>query len=68
MIWIVSHAESTQAGELLRIDALGRTVRSFPILIGQLPAGLRIGGLLGLDFFRDTRLTIDFRARVVSVS
>jgi len=46
---------------------LGRTLRNFPVLCHPLPAELRIDGLVGLDFFRETRLTIDFRGGEVTL-
>jgi predicted aspartyl protease len=45
-----------------RIGALGQTRINFPILCHTLPSTATIDGLLGLDFLRDRRLTIDFRA------
>jgi hypothetical protein len=33
----------------------------FLVAVGKLPRGLRIDGLLGLDFLQDTKLAIDFR-------
>jgi hypothetical protein len=35
--------------------------------VANLPPELRIHGLLGLDFFRSTELSIDFPARRISV-
>lgn len=44
-----------------KIEIPGRFKENFPILCHTLPAGATIDGLLGLDFFREVRLTIDFR-------
>jgi hypothetical protein len=63
-----SRVERPAEGLLQRIDALGLVRRDFPILVMDLPATAGIDGLLGLDFLRDTRLTIDFRAGILSVT
>lgn len=63
-----SRVESTRSGTVGRIDALGLTRRDFPVLILPLPPTIGIDGLLGLDFLRDTRLTIDFRNKLLSVT
>ena len=44
-----------------RIVALGRERTNVPVLAHTLPPSAAIDGLLGLDFFRDQRLEIDFR-------
>lgn len=63
-----SRTERPEQGVLARFDALGLVRRDFGILVMDLPAATGIDGLLGLDFLRDTRLTIDFRAGVLSLS
>jgi hypothetical protein len=45
-----------------RIEALGQTRSHLPVLCHTLPPSAPIDGLLGLDFLRNCRLTIDFRA------
>ena len=45
-----------------RIEALGQTRSHLPVLCHTLPPSAPIDGLLGLDFLRNRRLTIDFRA------
>jgi aspartyl protease family protein len=47
--------------------ALGRCLHDFPTICHPLPTALRGDGLLGLDFFRATRLTIDFRVGEVAL-
>ena len=50
---------------LFRIDSLGCLGESrdnFEIFAHDLPASPRIDGVLGLDFLRNHRLTLDFRA------
>ena len=44
-----------------RIQALGQGRSQFPILAHTLPPNVSVDGLLGLDFLRALRLTIDFR-------
>jgi hypothetical protein len=41
--------------------ALGKVQRDVLVVSRDLPRELRIDGLLGLDFLRNSRLTIDFR-------
>ena len=45
-----------------RIAALGTEQLDFPVISHTLPPTASVDGLVGLDFFRDRRLTIDFRA------
>ena len=44
-----------------KITALGQTREDFPVIAHTLPPSATVDGLLGLDFFRDRQLTIDFR-------
>lgn len=46
---------------LTRLTALGQHRFGFPVLGHTLPASASVFGLLGLDFLRDRKLTIDFR-------
>jgi predicted aspartyl protease len=50
-----------------RIGALGREITNFPLLCHTLPPSALIDGLLGLDFLRDRRLTIDFRTGQITL-
>ena len=50
------------------ISALGRNRRNFPVLGHTLPPSATVDGLLGLDFFRGSRLEIDFRKGFVRVA
>ncbi len=43
-----------------RIDVLGQQRRAFPVVAHTLPPSATVDGLLGLDFFREIRVTIDF--------
>jgi len=53
---------------LTRLGALGQQRDGFSVIGHTLPASATVDGLLGLDFFRDQVLTIDFRAGQVTVS
>lgn len=44
-----------------RLRALGRETLRLPVLAYDLPPEIALDGLLGLDFLRDRRLTLDFR-------
>lgn len=44
------------------IEALGPQRTSFPVLCHTLPPSTSVDGILGLDFLRNHRLSIDFRA------
>ena len=44
-----------------KVIALGRERSGFPVLGHTLPPSTGVDGLLGLDFFRGQRLTIDLR-------
>jgi predicted aspartyl protease len=50
-----------------RIEALGQERTGFPLLCHTLPPSAGVDGLLGLDFLRGWRLTVDFRAGRVAV-
>jgi hypothetical protein len=45
-----------------RIRALGQERVHFPVVAHTLPPSASVDGLLGLDFFRNRRLNLDFRA------
>jgi predicted aspartyl protease len=50
-----------------RVEALGRERTDFPIVCHTLPPSAAVDGVLGLDFFRGTRLILDFRRGLVTV-
>ena len=50
------------------ITALGVTRRNFRVISHPMPSGSGAYGLLGLDFFEDKVLTIDFKQAVISVN
>ncbi len=47
--------------ELMKLAALGQERHDFLVLCHTLPPSTGVDGLLGLDFFRDQTLTIDFK-------
>jgi len=47
---------------LKKITALGQEKADFPVLCHTLPPSAGVDGLLGLDFIRGQRLTVDFRS------
>ena len=57
-----SGVETAPRISIHRIDALGQTRHSFPVLAHTMPLSGRVSGVLGLDFMRGYRLIIDFRA------
>jgi len=45
--------------EVIKIEALEKVREDFPVLCHTLPPSTNVDGLLGLDFFRGTFLSID---------
>ena len=56
-----SKIETVYEYNLDNIMAIGLLRRNFKIISRPLPVGLGIDGLLGLNFFKDKELTIDFK-------
>jgi predicted aspartyl protease len=50
-----------------RIRALGHARRDMPVLAHTLPTSASVDGLLGVDFLRGKRLTVDFKAGRISL-
>jgi hypothetical protein len=50
-----------------RIDALAQRRDNFPILCHTLPPSSTVDGVLGLDFCRGCKLTVDLRAGLVTL-
>lgn len=46
---------------VVRLRALGHERTNFPVLAHTLPPSTSIDGVLGLDYLRGLRLTLDFR-------
>ena len=59
-IQTVSGSGKAYRYEIEKISALGVCWRNFKVISHQMPSGSGSHGLLGLDFFKNTRLTIDF--------
>lgn len=57
-----SRRETMAVVNVQTIAALGQTKYGYPIGIFALPAATGVQALLGLDFFRGSRLTIDFQS------
>src|SRR3954452_4027205 len=51
-----------------RLSALGRHAIGLRVLAHDLPAVAAVDGLLGLNFFRNLLLTIDFRAGQITLA
>jgi predicted aspartyl protease len=56
-----SKTETVYEYNLDNIMAIGLVRRNFKVISRSLPIGLGIDGLLGLKFFKDKELTIDFK-------
>ena len=61
VITTASGVELVPVTTLASIVALGVQRTTFKVLSLEFPPGAGIDGLLGLDFLRDSVLTIDFR-------
>lgn len=53
---------------LEKVATLGQERTEFPVLGHTLPPSAGVDGLLGLDFFRDQTLTLDFRVGEITLS
>lgn len=62
-----SGAMSAPLIRVAKIEALGQTMANMPVICHTLPSRAAIDGVLGLDFLRGGRLTIDFRAGMLSL-
>jgi aspartyl protease family protein len=51
-----------------RIRALDQERSALPVICHTLPPSVRVDGLLGLDFLRGQRLTINFRRGEISLA
>jgi predicted aspartyl protease len=51
-----------------KIEALAEERHGLEVLCHTLPPSATVHGVLGLDFFRNRRLTVDFRSGLVDVS
>jgi len=63
-----SRQETAYEFELPNIKAVGLIRRNFKIISRSLPSGLGIDGLLGLNFFKNKELVINFKSSEVRLS
>ncbi|MFN0148324.1 MAG: aspartyl protease family protein [Dehalococcoidia bacterium] len=66
-IAVVGGTRDTPLYRVTEVSALGVSASGLPVAGIVMPRRLGIYGLLGLDFLRDRRLTIDFRAGTVEL-
>lgn len=66
-ITTASGAEPVIRITIKRFEALGQQRHNFPLLCYVLPGGVAFDGVLGLDFFRGHKLTLDFRLGLVTL-
>ena len=62
-----SGIEFTPTFAVDRLEGLGQRRDAFPIICHTLPPSASVDGLLGLDFFRGHRLTLDFLAGEIAL-
>ncbi|MDE2842501.1 MAG: retropepsin-like aspartic protease [Chloroflexota bacterium] len=62
-----SGEETSPVIAIRMIEALEQARRDLPVLCHNLPSGAPFDGLLGLDFFRGQRLTLDFREGLITL-
>jgi len=53
--------------EVREIRALGQRVKGLEVLVHDLSPASRVEGLLGLNFLRNFKLTLDFRAGILEL-
>ena len=63
-----SRREVAYEFELSNIKAIGLIRRNFKVISRSLPSGLGIDGLLGLNFFRNNELSINFKSSEIRLS
>jgi predicted aspartyl protease len=63
-----SGIEYAAAIRVSAIRILGKRATNFPLLAHSLPPSAGVDGLIGLDFFRGEKLTIDFVAGTIGLS
>ena len=62
-----SKMETAYEFKINNISAIGLTRRNFKVISRALPIGLGIDGLLGLNFFKNKELTIDFKLSEIRI-
>lgn len=63
----VSGVEHVPVVMLQHVNALAREAANLLVLAHSLPPSANLDGLLGLDFLRDQKLTIDFRNSTITL-
>jgi aspartyl protease family protein len=63
-----SRQETAYEFEISNIKAIGLIRRNFRVISRSLPAGLGIDGLLGLNFFKNKELVIDFKSAEIKLT
>lgn len=68
-VWVTTGSGLTSMPRLsvLRLEALGQERTQFPVLAHTLPPTAAVDGLLGLDYFREQCLTVDFRNGLITL-
>jgi len=62
-----SKIETVYEFKVDNMRSLGITRRNFNVIARSLPIGLGIDGLLGLNFFKNKELTIDFKSSEIRI-
>lgn len=62
-----SGVEFVPVVSIQKVQAMNLTQSNFPILCHTLPPSATVDGVLGLDFFRDKKLSIDLRRGKVEI-
>ena len=63
-----SGTELVETVRITRVTVLSKTITNFPVLAHNLPPTAAVDGLLGLDFLRNRRLTLDFRRSTITLT
>jgi predicted aspartyl protease len=62
-----SRVESAQLMTIPLIKAFGINVTNFKVVAHDLPSSLLVDGLLGMNFLKRVKLTIDFHKNVIKI-
>jgi hypothetical protein len=63
-----SGIELVETVRITQVKVLGKTITNFAVLAHNLPPTAAVDGLLGLDFLRGRRLTLDFRRSTITLT
>jgi predicted aspartyl protease len=67
LVITASGRERLRLVRVTRVEALGVARGRCTVLAHEIPEAAGIQGLLGLDFLRDARLTLDFRSGTIEL-